>query len=46
MEIVFNDFRDILSAFVGSLGSSFSGFLGLEKRLENRAIFCDVTDPE
>ena len=32
--------------FFGSLGSRFSGFLGLGKRFENRGIFGDVTDLE
>ena len=46
MEIVFNDFRDRFLLFFGSLGSGFSGFLGLENRLESEGIFCDVPDPE
>ena len=36
------DFARFLEAF----GSTFSGFLGLENRLENEAFFSDITDPE
>ena len=32
--------------FFGGLESRLSGFLGLENRLENEAIFSDITDPE
>ena len=32
-------------SFFGRLGSRFSGFLGLENRLENRWIFVMQTDP-
>ena len=32
--------------FFGCLGSRFSDFLGLENKLENEAIFSDITDPE
>ena len=41
MEIVFNEFRDRLLLFFGSLGSGFSGFLGLENRFENEVIFSE-----
>ena len=46
MEIVFDKFRDRLLPFFGGLGSRFSGLLGLENRIENEAIFSDITDPE
>ena len=35
-----------LCCFFGSLGSHFSGFLGLENRFEYEHIFSDETDPE
>ena len=46
MEIVFNEFRDRFLLFFGGLGNCFSGFSGLQNRLENRGIFGDETDPE
>ena len=46
MEIVFNEFRDRLLSFLGSLGNRFSAFLALENRLENEGIFCDEADLE
>ena len=45
-QIFFNEFRDQCLLFFGSLGSCFSGFLGLENKLENQMIFGDETDPE
>ena len=46
MEIVFDEFRDRILLFFGSLGSCFSGFLGFENTLENEGIFVLQTDPE
>ena len=46
MEIVFNELRDRCLSFFESLGKRFSDFLSLESRLENDAIFSDVTNPE
>ena len=38
-ELFVMDVGAVFNFFVGSLGSRFSGFLGLENRLENRWIF-------
>ena len=46
MEIVFNTFRGRVVSFFKAFESRFSGFLGLENRVENRLIFGDVTDSE
>ena len=46
MGIVLNEFRDGFLFFFGGLGGRFSGFLGLQNRLEHEAIFSDITDPE
>ena len=42
----FNEFRDRFSLFLGSLGSGFSGFLGVENKVEHTTIFSDMTESE
>ena len=42
MEIVFKEFQDCFLMFVGCLESRFSEFFGLENKLENRTIFCEI----
>ena len=45
MEIVFDEFRDRFLLLFEGLGSSLSGFRGLENKLENERFFGDVTAP-
>ena len=42
----FNEFLHRFLLFLGSLGSGFSGFLGVENKLEHTTIFSDMTESE